>query len=392
MTRSDFPNHETRIETDEFYSEAISLLKQAADELGNIHRTKDFAMWRDETRSHLAASLSMVEPFATYKHARTLRCNGDNFDTVSRLGDWAVTCLVKKLSPENIVTSFVREADQNSAVYIETSPVLGVEVDETTMLDEGVCIEAMPTETIDRVFFYSDFPKLFPFWGTSLLKQDYSVTPAFYPDSSGEMEGHHAFPDLNARQSVRENVRLACVVASSGPVEIGSSLQVPKYLSLFVEPPASSRIEGFECSLVKGTDVHNAYSAIVSFPDKEIMSRAINRLGRSRLADSPIDRSLELGMAAEILLMHDHSSSNTEITYKISTRAGWLIGSTSNERRSIFDEMKALYHARSQAVHLGKLSSVAKVDLDAADRLVSRVIKALLERGCFPDWSSLVMG
>ncbi|WP_417260438.1 MULTISPECIES: hypothetical protein [Alphaproteobacteria] len=392
MTDPTFPNNEIGIDTGELYSEAISLLKQAANELGNIHRTKDFAMWRDETKSRLAAALSMVEPFATYKHAQTLRCNGDNFDAMSRLGDWAVTCLVKKLSPENIVNSFVDEADRNSAVYIETSPVLGVQIDETTMLDKGVCIEAMPTETIDRALFYSHFPKLFSFFGTSLLKQDYFAAPAFHPNPPGEMEGHHASPDLNARQSVRENVRLACVVASSGPVEIHSSLQVPKYLGLFVEPPASSDIEGFECSVVKGTDIQNAYSGIVSFPDKEIMIRAINRLGRSRLADSPIDRSLELGIAAEILLMHDHSSSNTEITYKISTRAGWLIGSTSNERRSIFDEMKALYHARSQAVHLGKLSSVAKVDLDAADTLVSRVIKALLERGCFPDWTSLVMG
>lgn len=97
-------------------------------------------------------------------------------------------------------------------------------------------------------------------------------------------------------------------------------------------------------------------------------------------------------MAAEIVLMHDQSRSNTEITYKIASRAAWLLGSDADERAQIFDQMKQLYATRSTAVHTGVLPSKSKIDLDIAENLVVRIIRAILERGDFPDWMSLTMG
>jgi hypothetical protein len=99
-----------------------------------------------------------------------------------------------------------------------------------------------------------------------------------------------------------------------------------------------------------------------------------------------------LGIAAEIALMHDQGSDNSEITHKIGNRAAWLLGREHSEREVIIDEMKKLYRARSQAVHRGKLSSSSTIDLAAADRLVTRALIAILERGRFPDWNSLTMG
>lgn len=97
-------------------------------------------------------------------------------------------------------------------------------------------------------------------------------------------------------------------------------------------------------------------------------------------------------MAAEIALMLDNSPSNTEITYKIGSRAAWLLGEDAAERATIFEQMKHLYKARSDAVHSGKLSSRSKVDLAAADRLVARALVAIASRGRFPDWNDLTMG
>lgn len=88
----------------------------------------------------------------------------------------------------------------------------------------------------------------------------------------------------------------------------------------------------------------------------------------------------------------NNGTSNTEITYKIGSRAAWLLGKDEGDRATIFDEMKHLYKARSDAVHSGVLPSKSKVDLDVADQLVVRVVQAILERGKFPDWASLTLG
>lgn len=394
MSTHFFPNNKTSIDSSDLYSEAIALLEKTSEELASVHKIKDFWEWREDTAGPLDSALGMVAPFVSYEKARIVTRQQLTLLPIDRLGNWAIDCLVRKLSPQCIVNAFVDEVSRNSAVYSETSPILGVQIDETTTLEKGVCIKACPSDEFDHPSFYEHFPKLHQFSGTSMLKQEYSVTPAFRLESSGGRDSGHSSPELEKRQTVRENVRLACVAASRGPVDIRSTVLVPKEFSLFVEPPASSDIEGFQTAVVRGADVERAYSSFNSFskPDRDNLFRAIDRLGRSRLTDNPVDRSLELGIAAEILLMHGDSSGNTEITYKMGTRAGWLLGKTSDDRLRIFDEMKSLYLARSQAAHTGKFTKSVKVDLDAADRLVHMVIQRLLELGNFPDWKQLVMG
>jgi hypothetical protein len=138
--------------------------------------------------------------------------------------------------------------------------------------------------------------------------------------------------------------------------------------------------------------VKRYFDALAAFNEKDSLHRAIDRLGRARLARSPVDQALELGIAAEIALMHAETSGNTEITYKIGSRAAWLLGETATERTEIFGDIKQLYQARSQAVHSGILSAKSKVDLQAGDELVARTLAAILALGRFPEWSSLTMG
>ena len=84
--------------------------------------------------------------------------------------------------------------------------------------------------------------------------------------------------------------------------------------------------------------------------------------------------------------------SSTEIAHKIGGRAAWLLGHEPAERANIFTEMKLLYQARSEAVHSGVLSAKSKVNLEAGDKLVTRTLTAILVRGRFPNWASLMMG
>ena len=154
-------------------------------------------------------------------------------------------------------------------------------------------------------------------------------------------------------------------------------------------PFAAHPVVAFPVDMVA---IKRAFGQLAVFAKGDSLTRAIDRLGRSRLAVHPVDRALDLGMAAEIVLMHDNGTSNTEITHKIGSRAAWLLGGDADERATIFDEMKHLYKARSDAVHSGVLPPRFRVDLDLADQLVVRVVQAILERGNFPDWTSLTMG
>jgi hypothetical protein len=146
------------------------------------------------------------------------------------------------------------------------------------------------------------------------------------------------------------------------------------------------------CLPVEAVAVKRAFGCLATFLEVESLARSIDRLGRARLAASPVDRALDLGIAAEIALMHDHSPANTEIAHKIGGRAAWLLGRSPTEREVIFVEMKRLYQARSQAVHSGVLSSRSTIDLMSADRLVTRALFAILECGRFPNWNSLTLG
>jgi len=378
-------------------NDAIALLEEAAAELADIHRGKHYALWRDDRRRSLGDALMRVSPFDAY--AQTWIFTGDGGGAVAqgRFGDWAIDRLVEKLSAEEILAAFAAEASGNSAVYDEASPVLGVQVDATVILDEGISLDAEPTDSLEAILFYSPFQRFQFATGTSLLKQTYSVTPSFVQGDLGAAADSVTKPEAAVRDRTRGHVRLACLLASAGPVELPISALVPSRHGLFVAGHGNQagRPQGMVPMVafpVEGAAVKRAYALLATFKGGDSMARAINRLGRSRLAASPVDRALDLGMAAEIVLMHDHSPANTEIVHKIGSRAAWLLGRDPETRAAIFAEMKALYQARSQAVHSGVLSSKSRIDLDAADRLVTSAFNAILERGRFPDWSSLVMG
>lgn len=120
---------------------------------------------------------------------------------------------------------------------------------------------------------------------------------------------------------------------------------------------------------------------------------AIEKLERSRRFLRLEDRVVELGTCLEMLMMHNESASNAEITNKISHRSAWLLGRTFEERKSIFFKTKALYADRSAAVHKGKLKKPETTQTDAYDRLCQALILELLERGSWPDpWTDLTLG
>jgi hypothetical protein len=379
---------------------ALDLLETIRQELADIHRGKHFAQWRPDAVQRLG-SLAKIPPFDAYAETRIFTGDGEGLLASTRFGDWAVDRLVTGESPEAILAAFDREIARNSATYLDVSPIFGVDIDAECELADGIRIvpasEVSPWWEPHPIHRWMALPNLPT--GTSYLAQSYRVEPAFDTRTDGAMDDKsgNTSPAATERDRIRHQVRLACLLAGTGEVALPISMLVPDRQSLFVggdgniasRPIAAYPFVSFP---TEAAAVKRAYDQLASFAEIESLVRAIDRLGRARMARSPVDQALELGIAAEIALMHGDSSNNTEITHKIGSRAAWLLGEDAEARATIFGDIKALYHARSKAVHEGTLPKKSKVDLNDADRLVARILNAIAARGRFPDWSSLTMG
>ena len=127
---------------------------------------------------------------------------------------------------------------------------------------------------------------------------------------------------------------------------------------------------------------------------------AIGRLISSRRRLSHEERALDLGTCVEILLMSG-SKDNSEISYKIATRAAWLAGKTPEDRLRCFKAARDLYADRSLAAHTGSLKAARTMEemtatierLRRSDNLCVDVITELLDRGGLKadQWVSIVL-
>jgi hypothetical protein len=382
------------------YKKAIDLLEGVAAELAQIHRPKHYGFWRQEAVPRLSAALTQIEPFSDVRNIWIYTGDGGGVAGGPRFGDWAIDQLVQKKLPEAVMAAFSAELERNVARYSDVSPIFGVQINANCDLGSGVTLVSGPGEELASILHRLPFQSIRLPTGTALLCQTFAVTPAFERGTGEKIaQGVRSItaPEMSHRSAVRNHVRLACLLASAGPVELPLTVQRAERGALFVAGDGNLADRPFTARPlvsypVEASVVTRAFELIGKFREIESFTRAVDRLGRARLAASPVDRALELGIAAEIALMHDHSPANSEITHKIGSRAAWLLGRDPGDRKAVFIEMKKLYQARSQAVHAGILSTKSAVDLDVADRLVARVLYAILERGGFPNWNDLTMG
>lgn len=132
-----------------------------------------------------------------------------------------------------------------------------------------------------------------------------------------------------------------------------------------------------------------------NFKNPAALYVAIDRLGKAKSWRSNEDKALDLGMALEIALMHENGNSgdgNAEITYKLSSRAAWLLGKNPEDRKEAFEKAKKIYGHRSAAAHTGRLKKESEFASLDANAFVTRVLSAVLRRGSFPVWRDLVLG
>ena len=118
---------------------------------------------------------------------------------------------------------------------------------------------------------------------------------------------------------------------------------------------------------------------------------AIDRLRRSRTHAPSADTALDLGIASEIILMHEVDKSS-ELSYRFSLQGAYLLGTDGRDRLAKFHSFKALYKARSQAAHTGTLKMEMQSRLIEFDLLCSAAIRAVVEAQDFPNWQCVTLG
>jgi Apea-like HEPN len=89
--------------------------------------------------------------------------------------------------------------------------------------------------------------------------------------------------------------------------------------------------------------------------EQTVLFRATERLARSRSHPLQVDQAIDLGIAAEMIFLHEMSGDRGELRFRTALRAAWLLGKDGKERRAVFDCMRKAYDARSAAVHTGAL-------------------------------------
>lgn len=116
-----------------------------------------------------------------------------------------------------------------------------------------------------------------------------------------------------------------------------------------------------------------------------VLRIALDRLNAAKRRIGAVDRSIELGVAAEALFLRYSDEGQSEIGFRLATRAARFLGSSRAEREKIFDCFRALYEARSKAVHTGRLPNkvqrlnVAEVLSRGCDLLERAIISTLEE-------------
>ena len=124
------------------------------------------------------------------------------------------------------------------------------------------------------------------------------------------------------------------------------------------------------------------------------VSRLASAIRRDRGRFWTQDRILDATISLELM----YCLQPPELTYKLATRAGHLLGATTDKRIETFEKVISLYKARSSIVHGSRRSEKTKKEnanpqkvAASGIQIAKETLYKLLELGDFPHWNELVM-
>lgn len=136
-----------------------------------------------------------------------------------------------------------------------------------------------------------------------------------------------------------------------------------------------------------------AYFSIDPSKRNKVLRIPLDRLGRAGRERDFADRAIDLGIALESLLLHDIDG-RSELSFRLSVRGAWLLGTSHTDRLEIQSSLTKLYVLRSQAVHAGLVDRDTKTGntIARATALCQALIHKTIEFRCDIDWKRLVVG
>lgn len=302
-----------------------------------------------------------------------------------------------------VIDDLLRIVSSRTIELISVRAVEGIAVSSPLKLGDGLSIvapSALPNTAETRtVFSRHNAPK--HGWGCPpsaaiLLRENFHVPFCEPPPGESGPTFYRAEVELNMEYAL-----WAATLASDGAPEFRQGYDVVASCGWPGMTSGSMReSQSFPSFIPHACSVdadlaRNLFLQLKKKPGK--LDLAINKLRASRRRTSSAERAVDLGTCIEVLLMHDNKI-NTEIRYKIASRAAWLVGIDGPERLAIFKRARDLYDLRSTSVHTGEEPKDLKncpegigAALDSYDKLcASIIIKIALQDG-WPDWTKLVL-
>ncbi len=244
----------------------------------------------------------------------------------------------------------------------------------------------------------SPFKRRFPI--PSALTTGFMFRPVFYrpkkPQPAEEMGAH--IPTTSAQSLLGEAFDLLSVLGI-----------YPNFRMFWVQPDDWLMSAGMTGGWQYSSEEHFGPEVGVPAKEAEALGAAyfsldpekrgkmlripLDRLGRAGREQDFADRAIDLGIALESLLLHDIED-HGELSFRLSLRGAWLIGSNDTERLKIQTSLKKLYDLRSRAVHSGFVERNANTEntISRATEICRTLIQRLIDLKCKIDWQKAVVG
>jgi hypothetical protein len=155
--------------------------------------------------------------------------------------------------------------------------------------------------------------------------------------------------------------------------------------------------EDVEIDARAANELAEAYFKIAPARRQETLHVPLDRLDRAVRGYDLVDKSIDLGIALEALLLHElEGQYQGELKFRLCLRGAWLGGTHATERAAIQRTLGKVYDLRSIAVHKGKIDrSDAIVTVDLGTALCKQLIRQMIEASgsiSSDDWKTRLLG
>lgn len=329
--------------------------------------------------------------------------SGWSLTSIGGLGGWLVDRALQA-GATRALADLNRYLEESDYPCFEIQALNAISVEGTTELAQGIALKPL-AELPEYVREDAKWENTLPRAPEAFLFRKVRYPKIHFhwkPPGGGEPAGR--FELLHSQAVDFENARLCLtLLGPSAPEAVLSWIQptarIPRtWPASSMSIHSSPRLghEPYNLSVEELSRARTIHSNFLSIKDSGYQDRLRLGLGRLNLAlqrDQMLDRAIDLGIAAEVLFTTSHERGTT---YKLGVRAARFLGTTSQERRKLFEIFTTLYKARSDAVHECRLSStyrgqLAKKFLAEAAREVAGAIELAISRQHPVDWVQQVL-